>query len=236
MLFLGQGIKNVIFVPFAGITIGWDEYTAKVQTALPDLNVTGIHTIPRDEMASTIQQSDAVIVGGGNTFNLLKNLQEYNLIPVIKDTCGEKGVPYVGWSAGSLVATPEISTTNDMPVVWPETPKAIGLIDLYINAHYSNWVPPHYQGESRDDRLNEAEIVKKWPIVALSEGTGIWGENHSLFIVKSPAEERSPETKLQVRTWLPQDTEPFYRVVDVPTDQPEDRFSLDKYLIPELMP
>ena len=36
--------RDVLFIPYAGVTLGWDDYVEKVQQALPSLKVTGIHT------------------------------------------------------------------------------------------------------------------------------------------------------------------------------------------------
>lgn len=227
MSFLKQGAKNVLFFPFAAISLDWDEYTSRVQSALPDLNVTGIHKVA--DMQAAINTADCIMIGGGNTFNLLSKLQHHGLMQPIRDRC-LAGVPYIGWSAGANVATTDIGTTNDMPVVWPEKVEALGLIDFNINPHYSNWKPPGYQGEGRDDRLNEAVIAKQTYIVALSEGVGIWAEDHSVFIIKSHKDHRPEGSELVIKIWKPVPPSGF-KVTDVPTDQKEDKFCLDPYLI-----
>jgi len=99
---------------------------------------------------------------------------------------GPKKIPYVGWSAGSNVAGVDIGTTNDMPVIWPPSDRALNLVPFNLNPHYSEWVPPNHKGETRTDRLNEAVLVKKRPIVAYSEGVAIKVENQKYEIIAPP--------------------------------------------------
>jgi dipeptidase E len=78
----------------------------------------------------------------------------------------------MGWSAGSNVACPTIRTTNDMPIVEPESFDAIGAVPFQINPHYTDAVLPRHRGETRADRL--AECIKANPgvwIVGLREGS-----------------------------------------------------------------
>ena len=105
-------VTSITFIPFAGVTIDWDSYTNKVRDQLNDFTVKGIHEF--DNMTNAILESEAIIIGGGNTFHLLYTLQEKGLIDPIRNKV-LSGTPYVGWSAGSNVATPDIGTTNDMP-------------------------------------------------------------------------------------------------------------------------
>lgn len=48
----------------------------------------------------------------GNTFQLLYELQSNDLIEAIRKRVLNESVPYFGWSAGSNVATPDISKIN----------------------------------------------------------------------------------------------------------------------------
>ena len=224
--------KKAIFVPFAGITIDWDVYTSNVATALPFLDIQGIHK--QSDMIAAVNTAEIIMIGGGNTFNLLLNLQKNNLLDVIRSRVKE-GIPYIGWSAGSNVATPDIGTTNDMPVVWPLAQEALSLVPFNVNPHYQNWKPPGFQGEGRDDRLNEAILVKKRDIIALSEGMAILAEGDDASsvkytLLKSPKSERPPDSVLQVRIWKPSQDDKGYKVVDIDLGQNEDPVPLNPYL------
>jgi dipeptidase E len=222
-------VNKITFVPFAGVTFSWDDYTSKVRSALTDFTVEGLHETT--DMKQAIATTDAIIIGGGNTFNLLHNLQKNDLLDVIKERV-TNGVPYVGWSAGSNVATPDIGTTNDMPIIWPVTDKALGLVPFNINPHYNEWKAPNQQGESRGDRLKEAVLVRRRPIVALAEGTGILTEEDppKYLIMKVSQAALSPGTQLQVKIWLPTEDEAKFKVVEVPLGESDELVLLNPFL------
>jgi dipeptidase E len=165
--------RSVAFVPFAGVTIDWDDYTDRLADALAPLavEVVGVHRTA--DAALAVAAADAVMVGGGNTFALLREMYERRLIEAIRERTAV-GAPYVGWSAGSNVAGPTIRTTNDMPIVEPPSLDALGLVPFQINPHYTAATIPGHGGESRDERL--AEFVELNPgvtVAGLPEGSAL---------------------------------------------------------------
>jgi len=166
-------IRDVLFVPYAGIRVNYDDYVAMVQQALMPLkiNVRGIHEFA--DPADAIVNAQAVIVGGGNTFALLAKLYEHNLIQVLQQKIAA-GMPYIGWSAGSNIAGLSIRTTNDMPIIEPPSFKALGLLPLQLNPHYTDFVPVGFHGETRDMRLAEfMHVDADTAIIGLPEGTAL---------------------------------------------------------------
>ena len=195
------GIDEILFIPYAGVTVSYDEYTAAVTRALAadNIKVTGIHTCQNKPAA--IQQAQCLAVGGGNTFQLLALMQQEGLTESIRQAVNQ-GTPYVGWSAGSNVACPTIMTTNDMPIVRPDSFAALNLTDFQINAHYTSQTIPGHGGESRETRLKEFLTVNpQMKVVGLPEGRllefvdgqwylqGIAGEPALLFMAgREPVE------------------------------------------------
>jgi dipeptidase E len=176
---LGEA-RNVAFLPFAGVTIGWDDYTDRLTGALDALGVqvVGVHRTP--DAAAAVAAADAVMVGGGNTFALLREMYERRLIDAIRARVAD-GAPYVGWSAGSNVAGPTIRTTNDMPIVEPPSLDALGLVPFQINPHYTAATIPGHGGESRDERLAEFVALNRGVTVAgLPEGTALRVDGRSV--------------------------------------------------------
>ena len=135
------GCQRIVFIPYAGVTIDWPSYTEKVQSALPEFNIVGIESFDDPKLA--IEQADAVMVGGGNTFHLLHQLYSNDLIHPIQERV-EQGLPYVGWSAGSNICGTSICTTNDMPIIYPPSFDALAFVPFQLNPHYSDYQPVSY--------------------------------------------------------------------------------------------
>ncbi|WP_448565235.1 dipeptidase PepE [Thalassotalea ganghwensis] len=166
-------IKNVVFIPYAGVTMTYDEYTNKVQQALSDLpiSIKGIHQF--DDPKHAIESAEAIMIGGGNTFRLLERLYHFNLFDIIRDKVNS-GVAYVGWSAGSNIAGLSIKTTNDMPIIQPDSFNALALVNFQLNPHYTDHTPPGHNGETREQRLQEFMVLNPdTQIVGLIEGTAL---------------------------------------------------------------
>lgn len=169
---LGETKLDIAFIPFASVENDFDDYTLKVKKGLENLPYT-ITTVTPDNATETIAKATAILVGGGNTFKLLHDVYSLKLLDIIRDRIN-KGVPYIGWSAGANILGPTIGTTNDMPVIEPKSFNALGLLPFQINPHYSNVKPAEHNGESRDERLKEfIKLNPGLPIVGLPEGTGL---------------------------------------------------------------
>lgn len=173
--YIDEFVKNkptkAVFIPYAGVTVTWDDYHKKVATILKQtgLEIESIHHF--DNPVKAIENAETIIVGGGNTFNLLKTIQENGLIePIRKKVLG--GTPYIGWSAGSNLTCPTIRTTNDMPIVEPQSFNALNLIPFQINPHYTDATLQQHAGETREMRLEEfLEANQNMTVAGLREGT-----------------------------------------------------------------
>jgi dipeptidase E len=152
--FLGC-VDSVAFIPYAAVTFSYDEYEAKVQARFDDLGIE-VRSVHREaDPADANRKAEAIVVGGGNTFALLKKMQEQGLVEAVRMAVTELGVPYVGWSAGSNVCCPTICTTNDMPIVEPQSFRAVGAVPFQINPHYLDAHPDGHAGETREQRIEE---------------------------------------------------------------------------------
>lgn len=176
---------EVLFIPYAGVTVSWDDYEAKVRSRFAEIgiNVKSIHHFANPVQA--VEQAQAIVVGGGNTFQLLKLMQDNGLIAPIRRKVAE-GTPYVGWSAGSNMTCPTICTTNDMPIVEPQSFKALNLIPFQINPHYLDAHPDGHAGETREQRIEEFIQANKGVTVAgLREGCMFIYDNDRLTLIGS---------------------------------------------------
>lgn len=183
--FLSEKPINCVFIPYAAVTFSFDEYVDKVNNRLAevDLKVTGIHTF--DNPAKAIENADAIMVGGGNTWQLVKMIQENNLMETIRKKVLD-GTPYVGWSAGSNIACPSLRTTNDMPILEPQSFATLGLIPFQINPHYLDETNETHGGETRETRITEfVHANKDIYVVGLREGCMLVYENNELTLIGS---------------------------------------------------
>lgn len=183
--FINNPAATIAFIPFASAASDFEEYTAKVRTALSATYkvLTATHENARD----VIVAADVIMVGGGNTFKLLHDLYATGALDLIKQKVNS-GTPYIGWSAGSNITGASICTTNDMPIINPGSFEALSFFPFQINPHYYNVLVPGFNGETRDQRLEEFLMLNPHvPIVALPEGTALVLQNGHLQLTGSTA-------------------------------------------------
>jgi dipeptidase E len=177
--FLGP-VRRLLFVPFAlqdragyGAKARAGLAAAGIEVETPTADAAGIEAVRRAE---------AVFVGGGNTFRLLRTLQDGGLLPAIAERA-RNGMPYIGTSAGTNIAAPTIRTTNDMPIVQPASFAALDLVPFQINPHYLDPDPGSgHMGETREQRLREFHEENETPVVGLREGTWLRVEGGTVVL------------------------------------------------------
>lgn len=178
-----EGVGEVAFVPYAAVTFSYAAYERKVAERLTEIGVR-VRSVHRSkDPRRAIREAEAVCVGGGNTFALAKKMQEQGLMGAIRSRIAQ-GAPYVGWSAGSNVCCPTISTTNDMPIVRPESFRAIGAVKFQINPHYLDANPEGHAGETREQRILEyiRANPRRW-VAGLREGCMLRCEEGRLELI-----------------------------------------------------
>jgi dipeptidase E len=181
--FLNPDVKKVLFFPFAAVTFSYDDYEKKVAARFSEFGVAveSVHRFPSARDA--VLAAEAIVVGGGNTWQLVRMLHDLNLIDVIREKV-LTGTPYIGWSAGANVACPSIQTTNDMPVVDPGGMHAFNLVPFQINPHYLDANPEGHAGETREQRIQEfIEINPDLYVVGLREGTMLKINNKQIDLI-----------------------------------------------------
>lgn len=163
---------KILFIPYARPGgISHDEYTTLVSVAFAKINKTiiGIHEF--DNPIVAIQSAEGIFTGGGNTFLLVNQLYENNVMTAIVQAV-EKGTPYLGSSAGSNITGLTMQTTNDMPIIYPPSFKTLGLIPFNLNPHYLD--PDNqstHMGETRETRIKEFHAFNTIPVLGLREGS-----------------------------------------------------------------
>jgi len=175
-----DGARRVLFVPFA--LKDRAGYAEKFRTRMAAAGVESEELVADATGPRRIESAEAVFVGGGNTFRLLKTLHEGGLVAPLRARCAA-GMPYLGASAGVNVACPTIRTTNDMPIVEPPTLDALGLIPFQINPHYLDPDPGStHMGETREQRIVEFLEENDRVVLGLREGGWIRVEGERAWL------------------------------------------------------
>lgn len=176
-----QNVKRVLFVPYALKDMDGYAEMARKRFAAMGYELEPIHRAadPRAAVAST----EAIFIGGGNTFRLLKAIYDNGVRELIHD-CVKAGMPYIGSSAGSNVAGPTIKTTKDMPIVQPPSFDAIGLVPFQISPHFQDPDPStRHMGETQEERIVQFLEENDLPVCGLREG-GMVLVNDGVFTLK----------------------------------------------------
>lgn len=186
-------VKKVLFVPYAGVSLAegglkssYNAYEEKVKNVFAEFGVKLASVHHFSDPVKAVYEAQCIVVGGGNTFHLVKELHSTGLMQAISRRA-KSGMPYIGWSAGSNVAGPTLCTTNDMPIVEPASFECMNLVPFQINPHYTDFFDPKHGGETRDDRLKEYIMVNpNAVVVAIREATALSVEDNKLTLIGKP--------------------------------------------------
>ena len=171
--FLGS-TRRLLFFPYAAHDHTTYGKATRARFAEMGYQLDSAHDV--EKPCEALENAEAVFVGGGNTFRLLNELYRLDLLSSIRRRV-EDGMPYIGSSAGSVVACPTLKTTNDMPIVQPPSFEALGLVGFQINPHYTDPDPTSlHRAETRERRLLEFLEENNEKVIALREGAilSIW--------------------------------------------------------------
>jgi dipeptidase E len=183
--FLGPR-RRVAFVTAANLhdeSVYFERIRAALEPAPPEGAGLELSHLRWDrEPLATLAETEALFMGGGNTYALLRRLREAGLLEAIRARVAA-GMPYLGASAGSNVAGPTILTTNDWNVVGLDRFDALGLVGFNINPHYKEADPAMAAfSETRDDRIREYHAVNTNPVLGLEEGAWVIADGSAVTV------------------------------------------------------
>ena len=177
--FLGDA-RKILFFPLA--LYDRDEYASKAKARFARMGYSVESAHVAKDLRQAIEKNDAIFVGGGNTFRLLKALQDLELIDLIRRNVKTRA-PYIGSSAGSNVAGPTIKTTKDMPIVQSRSFNSLGLVPFQISPHFQDPDPTStHMGETQEERILQFLEENDTPVVGVREGAWLLCENGTVTL------------------------------------------------------
>ena len=177
--FIGERVR-VVFIPYALHDRRAYSEQAEGRFRSMGLEFRSVHDTSNAERA--IEQTEIIFIGGGNTFRLLSELQQNQLIEPIRRAV-RAGTPYIGSSAGSIVACPSLKTTKDMPVIQPLSFEALALVPFQISPHYLDPDPSStHMGETQEQRILQFLEENEEPVVGLREGSSLRVEGDDVML------------------------------------------------------
>lgn len=141
-----KGYKTILFIDTAA-----ENDTEDVEWLIADLNSLKNQGFQVDrytltnhscnEIREKIDSYDIIYMCGGNTFYLLQQMQKTNSLETIRDAV-LNGKPYIGTSAGSIIAAKDIGPTReleslDLSLELKNT-QGLNLVDFIVLPHWGS--------------------------------------------------------------------------------------------------
>ncbi|MAQ76722.1 MAG: dipeptidase PepE [Aquimarina sp.] len=200
--------NEILFIPYARPGgISHDEYTIGINNIFKKIGKKTLSVHMFEDTKASVKNAEGIYTGGGNTFLLVDQLYRHSLIPTLKEAI-DNGTPYLGTSAGSNICGLTMQTTNDMPIVHPQSLTTLGIVPFNINPHYLDPDPKStHKGETRETRIKEFHNLNSPPVIGLREGSWLrlkeddilleGNLNARIFIKNKEPYEISPNTSLK---------------------------------------
>ena len=177
--------KKILFIPTATNVDEYKKYIHLTQKVFEDFGYEVENfdvSIFSEEIAKEkLSEAKIVFISGGNTFYLLQELKRKNLTSYLKERI-ENGLLYIGESAGSVIAAPDIeyaSIVDDKTLATElDDYTGLNLVDFYI--------VPHFEEEPFvESSRNTVELYKdKLDLKLINNKEAILVENNNFTIIK----------------------------------------------------
>ena len=177
--------KKILFIPTAANVEEYKKYMHLTQKAFEDFGYKvenfDVSIFSEEIVKEKLSEAKIVFISGGNTFYLLQELKRKNLIPYLKERI-ENGLLYIGESAGSVIAAPDIeyaSIVDDKTLATElDDYTGLNLVDFYIVPHFEE--EPFVEGSR-----NMVELYKdKLDLKLINNKEAILVENNNFTIIK----------------------------------------------------
>lgn len=166
-----SGKRQILLINFASQPVDRDTYAARMQRDFSRIDerfeVDSLHAYPIEKAGRALRQAEAVFVSGGNTFLLLRELYDRNVVELLRDRVFG-GMPYAGSSAGSNLAGVDIGTTNDFPLIDVPTRRSLGILPGTFNPHHPEIADTAAYGSRQYKISDHARFHPLKPVVGVN--------------------------------------------------------------------
>ena len=177
--------KKILFIPTATNVDEYKKYIYLTQKAFEDFGYEvenfDVSIFSEEIVKEKLSEAKIVFISGGNTFYLLQELKRKNLITYLKERI-ENGLLYIGESAGSVIAAPDIEyafVIDDKTVATELDDYAgLNLIDFYIVPHFEE--EPFVESSRKTVELYKDKLDLK----LINNKEAILVENNNFTIIK----------------------------------------------------
>lgn len=187
MVIRGRQLKDlrIAYITTAGKDVPDASYLERSRVRMRELGFLfeemDIEGKNEETLRTMLKEFDAVYVEGGNTFYLLKAVRESGFGKVIRERI-DKGLVYIGASAGAYIACPTIEMAT-----WMDRNKfnrhsladftALNLVPFLIFAHYDSY---NLQDQNV---IKEQADMSKYPVRILKDGQALLVEDNNIQLV-----------------------------------------------------
>ena len=161
----------------------WMELNEKSFKGLARLETVNAELMTQKEIEDTLRRATLVYVPGGNTFLLNHRLHISGVMPYLRKKI-QSGLPFVGFSAGTILCGPNILTANDMNTVRTPHLDGLNLTPFNFFAHYAD---DGYGQSVHDDWLSDYHFFQDNPVVMLSDGAYVKVDGKKTTLVRGNA-------------------------------------------------
>lgn len=179
----GREDPVIAYLPLASLYVErWMELHERSFQGLGRLETINTELMTQREIEDVLRRAALVYVPGGNTFLLNHRLHLSGVMPFLRKKL-QSGLPFVGFSAGTVLCGPNILTANDMNTV--ETPhfKGLHLLPFNFFPHYTDG----YGQSVQDAWLADYHFFHDNPIIMLSDGAYIKVDGKKTTLVRDDA-------------------------------------------------
>ncbi len=174
----------VAYMPLASLYAErWIEAAEKSFRGLARLETVNAELMTQKEIEDVLRRATLVYVPGGNTFLLNHRLHVSGVMPYLRKKI-QAGLPFVGFSAGTILCGPNILTANDLNTVATPHFECLNLVPFNFFAHY----PDDGYGQSVDDAwLEDYFFFHDNPVIMLSDGAYVKVDGKKTTLVRGSA-------------------------------------------------